>query len=271
MWIMLTDGALSVVQRTKVDENDDRTLQVRARRREWLDSFRAYCPELGEALFADGKADYSWRAFARPEDVARAMARVVLGISYSNFKNAAASEQYGLKDPQLRSGLVGAYHKVWDDILAAGDGHSVYDWKSSSKGGYWPTGIEACRRWGHFWPASTEKCKDCGEPNPAFPEEGPKDVFPPGYPKKSRSRKRKQPSAKPSSKQAPASPASLMLQGSDACPGSWTVPVEGSTELSVPDNGYQETGVCPLCGTRQKLTHGGNEVTLHWADVEASV
>ena len=221
MWVMLPDGALSIVQRTKVDENDDRTLQVRARRVEWLDSFRVYCPELGENMFADGKADYSWRAYARPEDVARAMARIVLGLDYTNFKNAAASEQHGLKDPVLRSGLVTAYHKVWDDLLAAGDGTSLYD---SKYGSVWPTGIEACRRWGHWWPEKSRKCKDCGVPNPSpYPEAGPEKVFPPGYPKKQRARKpRKQASAKQQPKKSPAAqpaPGSY-LDGTGACEGS---------------------------------------------------
>ncbi|HEX3958066.1 MAG TPA: hypothetical protein VHZ03_15740 [Trebonia sp.] len=193
MWVMLPAGSISIVRRSHPDKDDERTLQVRARRSEWLETFRGYCPELGESLFADGKADYSWRAFARPEDVARAMARIVLAIDYPNFKSAAADPKRGMKNARLRGDLVSAYHKVWDALLAAGDGHSVYDYPA--KGGTWATGIEACRRWGHWWPAGHETCKDCGEPNPAYPEAGPEKVYPPPA-KKTRTRKPRQASAK---------------------------------------------------------------------------
>jgi hypothetical protein len=58
------------------------------------------------------------------------------------------------------------------------------------------------------------------------------------------------------------------LDDAGACEGSWVAPIEGTVVLAAPDNGYQETGVCFSCGTRQRLTAGGDEVVLHTADRE---
>jgi hypothetical protein len=191
---MMTTGALSIVQRSRIAKNDDRTLVVRGRRVEHLEAFRDnWCPDLGEIIHLNGR-DYQWRAYAKPDDVALAVARVVLNIDYGNFKSATESPEHGLKDPKLRHNLHSAYTRVWNDLLNAGDGTSAYDFKSSS----W-TGIEACRHWGHFWPKGRQTCSDCGEPNPSYPERGPANVYPPPAAKarKPRQVSAKQVSAKP--------------------------------------------------------------------------
>ena len=127
---------------------------MRARRREWLESFRAYCPEMGRTINSGGKADYQWRAWATPQDVARAVARAVLAIDYSNFKNATMGQAHGLADPKLRFGLHDAYYQVWDVMLKVGDGTSVYQ-------------LSVCQRLGHWWPKGATRCKDCGARKPA--------------------------------------------------------------------------------------------------------
>jgi hypothetical protein len=286
MWLMMTTGALSIVQRTRIAKNDDRTLVVRSRREEWLESFRRWCPEMGPALHVSNR-DYQWRAYAKPDDVALAVARYVLSIDYGNFKSATSSAEHGLKDPKLRSSLHSAYNKVWNNLLDAGDGTSVYDFKSTGTGS-WYTGIEACRRWGHWWPKGAKVCKDCEEPNPSYPAEGPEKVYPEGYPKKLTAparKKGKQASAKayvdsvlaavdefapghsPWDKPTKSTDDRSILKGSDACAGSWTAPLEDTVELSVPANGYQESGVCSFCGQRRPL-NGSYELQLHWADEE---
>lgn len=180
MWLMLTTGALSIVERNPktTPEGDTRTMVVRSRRAEWIDAFREkFCPELGETLHLTGK-DYQYRAYADPDKLAIAVARAVLSIDYHNFKSATETAKHGLKDAKLRHSLHSAYSSIWNTLLDAGDGTSVYDWKSSFKG------IEVCRRWGHEWKANAKTCTDCKAKNPSFPKAGPKGVFPKGYPKK---------------------------------------------------------------------------------------
>ena len=171
---MLPTGALSIVRRTYVDEEDERELVVRARRREWLDEFRGrWCPDMGASIH-DGHRDYQWHAYVTRHDLGLALARIAMDLDWNNFKAATMSPKRGLADMKLRTSLHDAYSKVWGTLLGAGDGTSAYD----SKGG-WLTGIEACRRWGHWWPKGAETCHDCGQPNPNYPNAGPRDVFPP--------------------------------------------------------------------------------------------
>jgi hypothetical protein len=138
------------VARDSRDVGDtDLELVVRARRREWLDSFRDdWCPQLGESIHLENK-DYQWRAFVTRYDLARAMARLALDLSWSNFKDATARPQHGLPDQKSRVALHDAYNSIWSTLLSAGDGTSFYD-------------LPICERWGHYDPQHTGRCRDCG-------------------------------------------------------------------------------------------------------------
>lgn len=252
MWLMLTTGALSVVQRDPrtMDKDDTRTLVVRARRREYLDTFRdKYCPQLTESLHLDNK-DYQWRGYVSPDELAVAVARAILSIDYHNFKAATQSAEHGLPDAKLRDGLHDAYSKCWSALLTAGDGTSAYN--------YTVTGIEACYRWGHWWPKGEKFCKDCGEPNPSYPKAGPEKVYPkrPAKGKTSRKRKAKRQGTVKTYTQP-------VLKSSDGCEGSWQEPDADSVVFPTAYNGYQETGVCWFCGQRVKLAPDG-VLELHW-------
>lgn len=263
MWLMLTTGALSVVQRDPktMTEGDTRTLVVRARRKEYLDSFRGkYCPQLTESVHID-KCDYQWRGYIAPDDLAVAVARAVLSIDYRNFKAATQSPQHGLPDAGLRNGLHDAYSKCWTALLNAGDGTSAYDWK-----GICTTGIEACYRWGHWWPAGEKDCKDCGEPNPSYPEAGPEHAYPE---RPVKAVKGKVPRKRKARKQASAKAYSQdVLKGSEGCEGSWKEPDADTVAFPTAYNGYQETAVCWFCGERVQLTPDGL-LKLHWEGVAA--
>lgn len=87
MWIFLSDSFLSVVADNK-DPNGDRLL-VRARRegdieRVFPDSEPSYT----------GSADYAYRAWVNRSDVAKAMAKQVMGLNYSNFKSSIKNSAY---------------------------------------------------------------------------------------------------------------------------------------------------------------------------------
>jgi hypothetical protein len=127
MWIMLPLGAFSVTERPTRPPGDERNLQVRARRREWLEALReAYCPELGEPVHYEN-ADYQWRCFVTPQQWAETLARIANAIDYSNFKGATLDPRHSPHSPQQRQILHLAYSRCWSALLEAGDGTSCYD------------------------------------------------------------------------------------------------------------------------------------------------
>jgi hypothetical protein len=175
MWLLMPDGALSIT----VSPKDPTKLQVRARRKEWLDSFRRWCPELGPDIHTI-HADYQWRALAKPEDVAKAVAAFTLSIDYSNFKNATSGSARGLKDSKLRWSLHEAYSKIWGTLLDAGDGTSGMQQPLKYKGSKFVASSPAlngtigiCELQGHWWRGGTGHCIDCSASNPNDPEPGP--------------------------------------------------------------------------------------------------
>lgn len=188
LWIMTPFGILMPSKRPAdlVAEGDPRTLQVRARHREYLDKFReVFCPELGESEHHTDQ-DYPWKAAVSPDDLARAVSRMVLEIDSEKFKPLAEDSRYALPG-KLGRDLHSQYNTMWSTHLKYGDGTSSYDkpWSGSQ------AGITACRKWGHWWPPNAKVCKDCGEPNPSWPKAGPTGVKPaagavpkpaPGYP-----------------------------------------------------------------------------------------
>lgn len=166
LWIDTPFGILMPSKRPEklLAEGDDRTLQVRARRREYLDAFREFfCPELGESEHHPNQ-DYPWKAAVNPDKLATAVARMVLAIDSEKFKPLAYSSKYALKDAKLRADLGGAYHSMWSTQLSRlSDGTSSYDWKPGS---YVRKSIDECARLGHWWPTGKRLCSDCGKPRP---------------------------------------------------------------------------------------------------------
>jgi hypothetical protein len=148
MWVCTPFGILMPALRPAetIEPGDDRTLQVRARHREYLDTFRErYCPELGESLhFAEH--DYPWKAYVTPEALATAMARMTLSIDYEKFKPEA--ERGGLPD-HLADELHSCYNEMWAVQLRYGDGTSVYDLG-------WPAELPRCELPG-LWPAPARR------------------------------------------------------------------------------------------------------------------
>lgn len=93
-WFVTTIGFFSVVE--KPEDADRGTLTIRSRVRSDLENLRdRYLPGMGEISESTG-SDYRFRAIAPREAVSEAMAKLVAGIDYGNFKDAVAQRQgYG--------------------------------------------------------------------------------------------------------------------------------------------------------------------------------
>lgn len=103
MWLITPIGFFSIVQ--KPSDEQAGTLTVRARLRGDLDALKEqYLPGL-DSIEESSDADYRFRASAPRGEVSAAMARLVDGLSYSNFKSEVAKRQ-----GHARSNL---YHDVW--------------------------------------------------------------------------------------------------------------------------------------------------------------
>src|SRR5208282_2003323 len=88
MWLVTKYGFFSVVQKT-----GEKNLTVRARVREDLDALRErYLPSLSPTVERAG-SDYRYRAKASHVDFAEAMKKMVLDVSYCNFKDCVAVTQ----------------------------------------------------------------------------------------------------------------------------------------------------------------------------------
>ena len=159
MWLCLPCGMFAIARRWEGSfdpATDPRDIQVRARKRVYLDRLRsAYLPELGKD---EGKAgqgtDYGHRAFCTSEDLARAMARMALAVDASGFK-----------DHCVDNDLHGVYHQIWNAYVRLDD-NSPYNkpWKPAQPWTHTPR-PEDCQRLGaHDWPshAGTATCRDCG-------------------------------------------------------------------------------------------------------------
>ena len=134
LWIMTPFGPLYPAVRppSTVPSGDPRTMQVRSRRREFLDQLRdTFCPELGETLTGEEvsgrKMDYPYRAYVQPGDLARAVAAMVLATDAESFKPLAEASRYALPDAELASRLHSVYTAMWAAQLELSDGTSSYD------------------------------------------------------------------------------------------------------------------------------------------------
>jgi len=104
MWLTTPIGFYSIVE--KVWDKDEGLLTVRARVREDLDALRdRYLPSLGPTS-EDPLSDYRFRAQAPREAVAEAVAALVRGVDYDNFKSAVAIRQGAAR--------ASVYHRAWD-------------------------------------------------------------------------------------------------------------------------------------------------------------
>lgn len=107
MWLLTPTGFFSIVR--KPQDAAAGTLTVRSRVRADLDGLRdTLLPELGPTIENAG-TDYRYRATAPKAAVAKAMAAMVEGLDYSNFKNAVAKSQ-GSQREHL-------YHEVWHTLF----------------------------------------------------------------------------------------------------------------------------------------------------------
>lgn len=104
MWLITPVGFFSVVQ--KPGDKLKGTLTLRSRVRGDLTALKQhYLPGLGP-IQESHHTDYRFRAVAPRAEVSAAMARMVDGLDYSNFKSEVGKTQ-GHKRANL-------YHKVWD-------------------------------------------------------------------------------------------------------------------------------------------------------------
>lgn len=112
MWLITPAGFYSIVE--KQTDRGKGTLTVRARVRGDLVALkRAHCPSLGRIRESDD-TDYRYRATAKRAHVAQAVAQMVEGLGYSNFKSHVAMQQ-GVNRAHL-------YHDVWDVLHRLQDG-----------------------------------------------------------------------------------------------------------------------------------------------------
>lgn len=103
MWLITNFGFFSAVQKP-----GDSQLTVRARSRQDLATLRdKYLPQLGE-IIEGGGTDYQYRAQVSHEDFAEALKKIVMDITYSNFKNSVAKNQ-GNKRARI-------YHDLWEAL-----------------------------------------------------------------------------------------------------------------------------------------------------------
>ena len=104
MWLITPEGFFSVVE--KVADKARGTLTIRARVSSDLEALRrGSLPELGATTKGEG-TDYRYRATAPRAAIAKALAKMVEGLQYGNFKNEVAKRQ-----GHARAEL---YHEVWD-------------------------------------------------------------------------------------------------------------------------------------------------------------
>lgn len=104
MWLVTPIGFFSIVQ--KPGDKKNGTLTVRSRVRSDLAALKQhYLPGLG-TIQESHDTDYRFRAVAPRPEVSAAMARMIDGLDYSNFKSEVAKKQ-GHKRASV-------YHKVWD-------------------------------------------------------------------------------------------------------------------------------------------------------------
>jgi hypothetical protein len=194
LWIETPFGPLYPCIRPPktIAEGDVQTLQIRARRREYLDKFRErWCPDAGPVLTGEevtakaGKpghrTDYPYRCYVSPEQFSAAMTMMIFAIDSEKFKPLVDGPE-GLGDPALASKLHSVYTRTWSTQLDLSDGTSSYDWHGQGGYGGYYSGNAAdvpvvtskpdsgapnaeCRKSGHYFSHKLDsghyECCDC--------------------------------------------------------------------------------------------------------------
>lgn len=108
MWVIMpTGGFLSAVR--KPEDEGAGTLTIRARVKADLVELREhYLPALGP-IQAGGGTDYGFRASAKADDFANAMANMARSVTYPSFKDEVARVK--------GSGRARTYHTIWSVLL----------------------------------------------------------------------------------------------------------------------------------------------------------
>lgn len=169
MWICTPFGILMPALRPPhtVPKGDKRLLQVRARERAYLDTFRdRYCSDLGKTQHFPNH-DYPWKAYVSHRDLAMAVAEMTLDIDYEKFKPTTETKR-GLKSKELAKRLHNCYSSMWSVQVTHGDGTGGWSSYSSKS---------VCERDGHFYTAQGKMCTDCKRPRPRKLKLGTKGGF----------------------------------------------------------------------------------------------
>jgi len=130
MWVMTSFGILMPSLRPEgtVPEGDDRTLQIRTRRRKDLEILRKEYmgDDLGE-IIAIPNTDYEYRAYCTHEAFGKALAKITMDIDFVKFKPTTETKY---KDNELHS----LYNSIWATVfsqLSTPDHQDSY-WTSST-------------------------------------------------------------------------------------------------------------------------------------------
>lgn len=110
MWVFTGWGALFPSQRPEgtIPEGDDKTIQIRARRKIELQRACEFYPEVGilaEDIIFMPKTDYEFRIYCTPVQLGILLAGMALDINYTKFK--PTTETFG------ESKLHDAYNQIW--------------------------------------------------------------------------------------------------------------------------------------------------------------
>jgi 8-oxo-dGTP pyrophosphatase MutT (NUDIX family) len=133
MWILTPFGFFSIVR--KPGDAGAGTLTVRARVRADLEALREAClPGLG-AIVAHAGTDYPYRAQVPRGELAQALASVVSGIDYGNFKDEVSRRQGAARAK--------AYSKVWSVLFDLEDLTAATTRPASARGAVGKPGRQA--------------------------------------------------------------------------------------------------------------------------------
>ena len=105
MWIITAAGFYSVVRKPTDPAGK---LTIRSRVKKDLVNLKKRLPGLSAIIESDD-SDYRYRAFAKPEELADALSKLVMDINYSNFKGKIEKEN------RYRATI---YHQVWGELMA---------------------------------------------------------------------------------------------------------------------------------------------------------
>jgi hypothetical protein len=149
MWVCAPFGILMPAIRPPhtVAEGDQCTLQIRARRRAWLQVLKDQYmgSRLGEIIHTP-EMDYEFRAYCRPDDFAVVLAKITLEIDFEKFKPAVYDSALSRREQDELHAL---YNSMWGTIFRYGQGGNRYtrsmparhtSKKAGVIAGPWPSG-----------------------------------------------------------------------------------------------------------------------------------